>query len=85
MQAVWDRDARGMLLKLILCGSELGTLSSLDDYAAPLHGRFDWVEHFQPLDYFDAGRFIDAAAPAKGGYSDRDKLVAYGIYGGSGR
>ncbi len=85
LQAVWDRDAQGTRLKLILCGSELSTLSSLDDYAAPLHGRFDWVEHFRPLDYYDAGRFIAASAPAKGGYSDREKLVAYGIYGGSGR
>lgn len=85
LQAVWDRDARDTRLKLILCGSELGTLASLDDYGAPLHGRFDWVERFQSLDYYDAGRFLAAAAPAQGGYSDREKLTAYGIYGGSGR
>ncbi len=85
LQAIWDRDAQDTKLRLILCGSELSTLSSLDDYGAPLHGRFDWVEHFRPLDYYDAGQFMAAAALPKGGYSDREKLVAYGIYGGSGR
>ncbi len=84
LQAMWDRDAQDTKLKLILCGSELSTLSSLDDYGAPLHGRFDWTEHFQPLDYYDAGKFM-AAVAANRGYSDREKLVAYGIYGGSGR
>jgi hypothetical protein len=85
LQAVWDQDATASELKLVLCGSELGTMSRLDDYGAPLHGRFDWAEQFRPLDYYDAGRFLDAAAPAGAGYSVRDKLIAYGIYGGSGR
>lgn len=84
LQVIWDRDARDTHLKLILCGSELGTLSAMDDYGAPLHGRFHWVERFQPLDYYDAGRFI-AAADEKGSYSERKKLVAYGFYGGSGQ
>jgi AAA+ ATPase superfamily predicted ATPase len=85
LQAVWDQDAPNTRLKLVLCGSELGIMSSLDDYGAPLHGRFDWIEQYRPLDYYDAGRFLDAAAPSGRGYSSRDKLIAYGIYGGSGR
>lgn len=85
LQAIWGREARDTQLKLVLCGSELGVLSSLDDYAQPLHGRFDWIQVYKPLDYHDAGRFLDAAAPPSGGYSHREKLIAYGIYGGSGR
>jgi AAA+ ATPase superfamily predicted ATPase len=85
IQAVWDQDAAASQIKLVLCGSELGVMSSLDDYAAPLHGRFDWVERYRPLDYYDAGRFLDAIAPPGAAYSPRDKLIAYGIYGGSGR
>jgi uncharacterized protein len=84
LQAVWDtREARASQLKLVLCGSEVSLLSTLDDYGKPLHGRFDWIETYRPLDYYDAGRFL-AAAPGRG-YSARDKLTAYGIYGGSGR
>lgn len=91
LQAVWDQDARESQIKLVLCGSELGVMSSLDDYGSPLHGRFDWIEQYKPLDYYDAGRFVDeaagasVAAPSGRRYSPRDKLIAYGIYGGGGR
>lgn len=85
LQAVWDQDAQGSRIKLVLCGSELGVMSSLDDYGAPLHGHFDWVERYKPLDYYDAARFLDAAAPNGSRYSPREKLIIYGIYGGAGR
>lgn len=85
LQAVWDQDAPESQIKLVLCGSELGVMSSLDDYGAPLHGRFDWIETYKPLDYYDAGRFLEAAAFPGRAYSPREKLIAYGIYGGSGR
>lgn len=85
LQAVWDQDAQESSLKLILCGSELGVMSTLDHYGAPLHGRFDWTERYKPLDYYDAGRFLDAAASEGQRYSSRDKLIAYGMYGGAGR
>ncbi|MBI3980198.1 MAG: ATP-binding protein [Chloroflexi bacterium] len=84
IQAIWDRDAQASQIKLVLCGSEISTLGSLDDYGKPLHGRFNWIETYASLDYYDAGRFLAAAAP-EGGYSHREKLMAYGIYGGSGR
>ncbi len=85
LQAVWDSDASGSQIKLVLCGSELGVMASLDDYGAPLHGRFNWIEQYQPLDYYDTGRFLEADAPPGHGYGHRDKLIAYGLYGGSGR
>jgi len=87
LQAIWDREARPTSIKLMLCGSELGVMSGLDEYGQPLHGRFDWVHRYTPLDYFDAARFIAAAAAEASvpAYSARDMLMAYGIYGGAGR
>ncbi|MBI4493216.1 MAG: ATP-binding protein [Chloroflexi bacterium] len=85
IQAVWDQDAPGTRLKLVLCGSEIGMLASLDGYGGPLHGRFDWVERYQPLDYYDAARFLVADAPPGRAYTPRDLLLAYGLFGGSGR
>ena len=81
LQAVWDQEAPATQLKLILCGSEVGLLAALDEYGRPLHGRFDWVEQYRPLDYYDAARFLLAARR----WQPRDLLLAYGIYGGSGR
>jgi len=85
LQSVWDLDAQGTQLKLILCGSEIGVLSSLDEYGQPLHGRFDWKGHFRPLDYYDAARFIAAASSPGRTYSATDMMLAYGLYGGAGR
>ena len=84
LQAVWDRDAPASRLKLVLCGSEVGMLGALDDYGRPLHGRFDWVEQYRPLDYYDAARFL-LAGSTEHRYSPRDLLLAYGLFGGSGR
>jgi hypothetical protein len=49
----------GPQLKLILCGSELGTPSVMDDYAAPLHGRFDHYDRRRKPRYaiFSGGEF----------------------------
>lgn len=85
LQSVWDLDAKRTRLKLILCGSELGVLSGLGEYGQPLHGRFDWMGLFKPLDYCDAARFITAASPPGQTYSPRDMMLAYGLYGGAGR
>lgn len=85
LQSVWDLDAQSTKLKLILCGSELGVLSTLDEYGQPLHGRFDWKGHFKSLDYYDAARFIAAASSSGRTYSARDMMLAYGLYGGAGR
>ncbi|TAK29736.1 MAG: ATP-binding protein [Chloroflexota bacterium] len=85
LQSVWDLDAQRTKLKLVLCGSEVGVLSSLDEYGQPLHGRFDWQGHFKPLDYYDSARFIAAASPPGQTYTAREMLLAYGLYGGAGR
>ena len=85
IQAVWDQDAPASQLKLVLCGSEINMLSALDEYGRPLHGRFDWVQQYRPLDYYDAARFLTLAAAPGPGFGARDLLLAYGVFGGSGR
>ena len=87
IQAIWDTDAKRTNIKLVLCGSELGTMSNLSDYGQPLHGRFDWMHRYGPLDYYDTARFIIAAAADAGvsPYHARDMLLVYGLYGGAGR
>ena len=59
-------------------------LSALDDYGRPLHGRFDWVDQYRPLDYYDAARFLLEAGAGEH-FSARELLRAYGLFGGSGR
>jgi len=85
LQAVWDQDARSSQIKLILCGSEIGLLGALDAYGRPLHGRFDWVHPYRPLDYYDASRFFLVGSPPNQAYGPRDLLLLYGLLGGSGR
>lgn len=85
LQAVWDQDARSSQIKLVLCSSEIGLLGALDEYGRPLHGRFSWVAHYRPLDYYDTARFIRAGSLTDQSYDPRDLLLVYGLLGGSGR
>ncbi|MDO8690766.1 MAG: ATP-binding protein [Dehalococcoidia bacterium] len=85
LQAVWDLDAQRTKIRLILCGSEIGVLSHLDEYGQPLYGRFDWKGHFNPLDYYDAARFIVASSSPGQTYSANEMMLIYGLYGGVGR
>lgn len=80
IQSVWDAERRRCRLKLVLAGSELGTLRSLDDRGQPLHGRFDNKIHIEPLDYAHAGEFLRGAR-----WSAADRLRLYGVFGGAGR
>lgn len=80
IQTVWDAERRRCRLKLILAGSELGTMQSLDDRGQPLHGRFDSKIHIEPLDYARACEFLGRAP-----WSAADKLRLYGVFGGAGR
>jgi hypothetical protein len=44
----------------------------------PLYGRLDWKGKLDPFDYLDAARLASF-------HSNRDKALAYGIYGGTPR
>ncbi len=80
IQSVWDAERRRCHLKLILAGSELGTMQSLDDRGQPLHGRFDHKLRIEPLDYARAYEFLGGAP-----WTTADRLRLYGVFGGAGR
>ncbi len=82
LAAVWERYAnrrpRGRPFVLVLCGSIVRVMERLDAAENPLYGRLDWKARLEPFDYLDAARI--AAYPLV-----RDRMLAYGIYGGTPR
>jgi AAA+ ATPase superfamily predicted ATPase len=80
IQAWWDEEGIHQNVLVILCGSHLSTMSALSHPSAPLHGRFNAGRlHLRPMEYRDIGAFY----PPR--YSIRDKLLMYGVLGGSPR
>jgi AAA+ ATPase superfamily predicted ATPase len=73
--AIWDREARGKPLTLILSGSEVSTIERLTARRQPLFGRADWSDRLRPFDYFDAARMTP-------GRPLRDLAYLYGVFGG---
>lgn len=80
IQAWWD--ARGLRSQafLVLCGSHLGMMEGLGGAQSPLFGRFTFRHKLQPMTYYDTARFYEPSA-----YSNREKLLAYGVLGGTPR
>jgi AAA+ ATPase superfamily predicted ATPase len=76
--AIWDREARGRPLTLVLSGSEVGTMERLQAGGQPLFGRVNWSARLHPFDYYDAARMVP-------GRPARDAALIYGIFGGTPR
>jgi uncharacterized protein len=74
--AVWDREVRDASLTLVLCGSEVSTMSRLREADQPLYGRFDWSHRLRAFDYFDASRMVSERQA-------REAAVVYGVFGGT--
>lgn len=75
LQRVWDHDLAGTQVKLVLSGSYVSAMRRLTAADQPLHGRRTGALAFPPFSYRDAAAFVP-------GYSARDRLVAYGAFGG---
>ncbi len=75
IQSAWDHDFRQSRIKLILSGSHVSAMSRLEDADQPLHARRTARIQVRPLAYFDAARFFPT-------YGPRERLEAYGIFGG---
>jgi AAA+ ATPase superfamily predicted ATPase len=82
LAAVWEghvnRRPKGRPFLLVLCGSIIRVMERLDAAENPLYGRLDWKGRLDPFDYLDAARLASF-------HSNRDKALAYGIYGGTPR
>jgi AAA+ ATPase superfamily predicted ATPase len=76
LNAVWEQRRPPRALVLVLSGSSIGMLESLNTGAAPLYGRFAWHEQLRPFDYWYTARMASFR-------SLRDRALAYGIYGGT--
>ena len=76
LNAVWEQRRPPRAFVLVVSGSSISMLESLNTGAAPLYGRFAWHEQLRPFDYWYAARM----APFR---SLRDRAMAYGMYGGT--
>jgi AAA+ ATPase superfamily predicted ATPase len=75
LQTFWDHRWKGTPFKVILCGSLVTAMRRLEEQDQPLYGRRTSRIVVAPFPYFRAGYFVP-------GYSPRDQLRAYGIFGG---
>lgn len=75
LQKLWDHDLPGTRIKLILSGSHITAMKRLTESDQPLYGRRTGRIDIPLFDYMDAVRFVP-------GYSARDKLLAYAMFGG---
>jgi uncharacterized protein len=76
LNAVWEsRGERSGGLLLVLSGSEVATLESLNRGGAPLYGRLDATLQLQPFDYYDAAAMISD-------YDAADRIRGYSAFGG---
>ncbi len=82
LQSWWDREGRHARILVVLCGSHLSTMAAIGQATAPLYGRLDaGVRLLEPLRYDDAALFYAGS----GLYGTTEKLLAYGMFGGTPR
>lgn len=78
IQAWWDTSGLKSRAFVVLSGSQVGMMEALAGANQPLFGRFSSRCKLQPMPYYDAALFYDDSS-----WSTRDKLIAYGILGGT--
>lgn len=62
-------------MKIILSGSFVEVMKSLNDGASETYGRFTSIIPLEPFDYFDSSKFYS-------NYKDEEKILMYSIFGG---
>jgi hypothetical protein len=75
LQAAWDHDLPHGKLKLVLSGSYVSAMRRLEAADQPLYGRRTRLLDVGPFSCRDAGRFVPR-------WSARDRLTAFGLFGG---
>jgi len=78
LNAAWEQRRPPRALTFVLAGSAVRTLEALDEGGAPLHGRFAWKASLQPFNYWYCAQMASFR-------SSRDRIGAYGIFGGTPR
>lgn len=82
LQVWWDEEGAHSNVFLVLCGSQLSTMSALDHGTSPLHGRFNAGRiRLEPMNYRDVAAFYTDSRL----YGTLEKLLMYGALGGTPR
>ena len=75
LQSLTDRYCDTSRMKLILCGSFVDVMRSLQERNNPLYGRIDKTIDLKPMDYYESALFYPS-------FSNADKVRLYSVFGG---